>query len=118
MEHRWGNRLPCRARVRICTGAGIGGAGRMRDISSSGAFIETPLALTECTPVTLFIRGNESAEREVEVNATVVRREPDGVGIEWCETPTGSVCSMAGCATSCGSKNRTPQSAADPARSR
>jgi hypothetical protein len=116
MEHRWGKRMPCQARVRICASAGISGTGCVRDISSSGAFIETTLALTECTPLTLFIRGNESAVRDVEVAAIVVRIDPDGVGVEWCETPVGSVCAMAGCVTRC-AKNRTRQSAEDSPRS-
>jgi hypothetical protein len=101
MEHRWGKRTPCQARVRLCTGDDSSAAGRVRDISSSGAFIETALELGEGAPVTLLMLGNESAPRAVEVAAIVVRREPDGLAVEWCETPAGSVCAMVGCTQSC-----------------
>ena len=43
MEHRWGQRKRCRARVYLSAGAGISGTGHVRDVSSSGAFIETTL---------------------------------------------------------------------------
>jgi hypothetical protein len=101
MEHRWGQRMPCRALVRLSAGAGVGGAGRVRDVSSSGAFIETAVALPEGTTVTLLVLGNESAERATEITATVVRVEPDGIAVEWCETPEGSVCAVVGCKSRC-----------------
>jgi hypothetical protein len=101
MEHRWGQRMACRARVRMSTVEGISGAGCIRDISSSGAFIETALELPVNARLVLIMSGNESATREVEVKASVVRVARDGVGVEWCETPAGSVCAMVGCTTRC-----------------
>jgi hypothetical protein len=101
MEHRWGQRMPCRASVRLSAGAGIGGAGRVRDVSSSGAFIETPVVLPMGTTVTLLVMGNESAQRAAEITASVVRVEPDGIGVEWCETPAGSICAVVGCTSRC-----------------
>jgi hypothetical protein len=101
MEHRWGQRMPCRASVRLSAGPGIAGAGRVRDVSSSGGFIETPVVLSVGTTVTLLVLGNESAQRATEITASVVRVEPDGIGVEWCETPAGSICAVVGCTTRC-----------------
>ena len=101
MEHRWGQRMPCRARVQISGGPGLSGAGRVRDISSSGAFIETSLDLPLYGRVKLVVLGNESATRAVELGASVMRVARDGVGVEWCETPAVSVCDVVGCKTRC-----------------
>ena len=105
MEHRWGQRMPCLARARISAGAGINGAGRVRDISSSGAFIETALQIPVFTRVALVIQGNDSAIRLVELAATVVRVDRDGIGVEWCETPSRPVCDVVGCTTRCAANN-------------
>ncbi|HEU4778509.1 MAG TPA: PilZ domain-containing protein [Steroidobacteraceae bacterium] len=101
MEHRWGQRIDCRARVRIGAGSGIEGVGRVRNVSSSGAYIETALALSDGAKVTLLMLGNESATRAVEIPAIVMRVERAGVGVEWCETPAGSICTKVGCTTQC-----------------
>lgn len=101
MEHRWGQRVPCQARVRLSAGDGISGAGSVRDVSSSGAFIETEFELPVHTRVTLLVLGNESATRAVEFAASVVRVNRDGIGVEWCETPAGSICTVLGCVTRC-----------------
>ena len=101
MEHRWGQRMTCRARVQLSAGAGLSGAGRVRDVSSSGAFIETALELPVYARVVLVVSGNESATRAVAINASVVRVDGDGLGVEWCETPAGSICAVVGCTTRC-----------------
>lgn len=100
MEHRWGERIPCRARVRLSSETRVGN-GRIRDVSASGAFIETALDLPECAPVTLFVLGNESATRIVEVCAIVVRSARDGIAVEWCDTPALSICTILGCSVRC-----------------
>jgi hypothetical protein len=101
MEHRWGQRMPCRAVVRIADGTRPGGGGRVRDVSSSGAFIETALEIPVYARIALWVLGNESAEHAVELSATVVRVARDGIGVEWCETPAGEICGVVGCTTSC-----------------
>jgi hypothetical protein len=101
MEHRWGQRTRCRATVRLSAGAGVIGTGRVRDVSTSGAFIETALQLPMHARVLLMVLGNESASREVAITASVARVVRDGIGVEWCETPTGSICALLGCATPC-----------------
>lgn len=101
LEHRWGLRARCRARVRLSTGTGITGTGRIRDISSSGAFIETDVELPLNAPLDLVILGNESAVQTVEMAASVVRVDHDGVGVEWSRTAECSICSVLGCTTRC-----------------
>ncbi len=101
MEHRWGQRKRCRARVYLSAGAGISGTGCVRDVSSSGAFIETTLQLPMHARVMLNVRGNESATHEVDMAATVARVDNDGIGVEWYETPAGSICVILGCTTLC-----------------
>ena len=101
MEHRWGQRMPCRARVQISGGPGLSGAGRVRDISSSGAFIETSARLPLYARVELIVQGNESATDTKKMIASVSRVARDGVGIEWCEWLTGSACDEVGCTTRC-----------------
>jgi hypothetical protein len=101
LEHRWGQRLCCRAQVRLSTSAGITDAGRIRDISSSGAFIETAVSLQPEVQVSLAILGNASAPEVVVRVATVVRVARDGIGVEWCKTPAGTICSAIGCLSRC-----------------
>jgi hypothetical protein len=102
MEHRWGQRMPCRAVVRIADGTRYVGGGRIRDVSSSGAFIETALDIPVYARLALWVLGNESAEHAVELSATVVRVAHDGIGVEWCDTPAGEICGVVGCTTRCG----------------
>ena len=101
MEHRWGQRVPCDALVRVSAGEEAGFPGRVRNISSSGAFIETAAVLPANTGVSLLVLGNESATHAVEIAATVVRSEHDGIAVEWNETPSGSICAKVGCTTRC-----------------
>jgi hypothetical protein len=113
MEHRWGQRMPCRAVVRISDGKQASGAGRVRDISSSGAFIETALDIPVYARIALSVLGNESAAHAVELSATVVRVDRDGFAVEWCETPDGEVCGVVGCITRCAALNALTRPAAD-----
>lgn len=105
MEHRWGQRMTCRARVTFRGRHALEGAGRLRDISSSGAFIETPAAIPVHARLTLTVTGNESATRSVDVAAIVVRADADGIGVEWCETPEGNVCTTVGCVHTCAARD-------------
>ena len=101
MEHRWGQRAVCRKQVRLSAGAGIGGTGRLRDVSMSGAFIETASVLPPLTRIEIAVLPTTPGGREILVMASVVRSERDGVGVEWCEMSAGSVCAMLGCSTRC-----------------
>ena len=109
MEHRWGQRRRCRARVCISAGAGITGTARVRDVSTSGAFLETALPLPLFSQIVVAVLSDDGAGHALEFSAAVVRHEPDGVGIEWCEPVAGSICRSLGCTLNC--------AAASPGRS-
>jgi hypothetical protein len=106
MEHRWGHRIPCGSRVRLSTSATTGGAGKMRDVSTSGAFIETALPLPLFSRLVISVIRDDP-RHEVDTMASVVRVARDGVGVEWCETPGGSICAAFGCTTHCGAASPT-----------
>ncbi|MEO8063540.1 MAG: PilZ domain-containing protein [Pseudomonadota bacterium] len=101
MEHRWGQRITCRATVVIRAPDGSCGAGRLRDVSSSGAFVETHFAISVLASigVTILREGDATAQREI--RASVVRRDSDGIAVEWCETAAGSICTRLGCESQC-----------------
>lgn len=101
MEHRWGHRRPCRARVCISAGAGLAGTARVRDVSLSGAFLETALLLPLFSQIVVAVLQDDGAKHVLDFTAAVVRNAPDGVGIEWCEPVTGSICRLLGCALQC-----------------
>jgi hypothetical protein len=99
MEHRWGRRIRCGTPVRISCGAGQTGAGRMRDVSMSGAFVETSLDLPLFAPVELAVLRSHGWD--IALSGHVVRRDADGVGIEWHEANPGAICPVLGCITPC-----------------
>lgn len=86
MEHRWGQRRRTNVTVRFITTPSTTGVGRLLDMSSTGAFMETNSNLRLLSLLYL-----ELAEQP-DINgisgrlaATVVRRDSRGVGLEWCE---------------------------------
>lgn len=100
MEHRWGRRIACDAPVGVSAAGVPIGSGTLRNVSMSGAFMETALALPLYAHISLkVLRDEPRVEREI--SASVVRVARDGVGVEWCETPAGSICALLGCQTRC-----------------
>jgi hypothetical protein len=83
MEHRWGNRVAIDLPVRI-SAAGLAGTGILRNLSASGAFIETALPLALLTKVRVQTPRTAS-RRRTDAWGFVVRQDAPGVGIEWCE---------------------------------
>ena len=102
MEHRWGQRKSCRARVRVSAGAGVAATVRVRDVSISGAFLETTLRLPQFAQIDIAVLRDDGSTHGVEFAASVVRAEPGGIGIEWCEPVLGSICLVLGCTLKCG----------------
>jgi hypothetical protein len=82
MEHRWGNRISVDQPVRI-NSAGLSGTGTLRNLSVSGAFIETSLPLSTLAMVRVSIPRSPRARARADARGFVVRRERDGIGIEW-----------------------------------
>lgn len=96
MEHRWGQRINLDLGARLkCLPASLG-FGRLRDVSLSGAFLETSLELQVCSRVDVtieWVASNGWRVREV-LQGHVVRVDHDGVGIEWTELAPPGVCAL------------------------
>lgn len=86
MEHRWGHRVPVDISVRISFRPDIVGPGRMLDISASGAFvrssIDPPILARVQVEMGVRRRGCIGIER---VGAQIVRKDGNGLGLEWQE---------------------------------
>jgi hypothetical protein len=62
----------------------ISGAGRILNISCSGAWLETSVSLRLCS--LLYLESlDDRAPPGARASASVVRRTAHGVGLEWCE---------------------------------
>lgn len=83
MEHRWGIRHLLDVYVRL---EGLPGFARLRNVSSSGAYLETRAAPALDSHVLLELRcGLGKDGGRCRVGAYVVRRDERGIGVEWCE---------------------------------
>ena len=83
MEHRWGRRIPLDTNITLnCRSAGRSRA-RLRDISSGGAFVQTPLPLPVHARVELVLAnsGIEGTTRLHRFEAIVSRIADTGVGL-------------------------------------
>jgi len=81
MEHRWGHRFSVSIPVRLTLSSGVVVWGRIRDLSASGAFVESVYSLPLSALVTLELRNCPVPV----LSASVVRLDAEGVGLEWCE---------------------------------
>ena len=101
MEHRWGNRRPCKAHVRVSARGLRLVPGRLRDISMSGAFLEIESPLPLFAQLEIDVLRKDGSSRSLEFPAVVVRHADGGVGIEWCDPNPGAVCCKLGCSVQC-----------------
>jgi hypothetical protein len=86
MEHHRRERRSTSVRVLIFTRPAASGIGRVLNISSSGAYMETQLPLRLLSLIYLEPSDQSSAHgTSGRIAATVVRRDTIGVGLEWCE---------------------------------
>jgi hypothetical protein len=108
MEHRWGRRRQCRAHVCISAGGGVSGLGRLGNVSMSGAFLETAVPLPLYAQLAIAVLRDDGATHQLEFTAVVVRREANGVGVEWCDPIAGSICRALKCDIDCGFAAETP----------
>jgi hypothetical protein len=84
MEHRWGQRVSADVIVRLIAAPGAIGTGRLRNVSATGAFVQTNLNLPLLTPVRVeWIAGPPPTGHPCAGRAYVVRQVAAGVGIEW-----------------------------------
>ncbi len=87
MEHRWGARQATDVRVEFVAVPGGTGAGRLLDVSMTGAYMSTqvPLRLLSLVHLTPAARPGADA-----MTAYVVRCDATGVGLEWCKSAAGA----------------------------
>ena len=90
MEHRWGERSKFNIPVRVDCGSRGVALGVMRDVSASGGFLCTAAQLALLANVRVDFGRTESAG----VEAQVVRRAPDGFGLEWMELAPPAVVAL------------------------
>jgi hypothetical protein len=92
MDHRWGRRQPTDIAVRFVAKPGTTETGRVLNISLTGAYLETQVPLRLLSVVYLEpATPTADAGGSGGIAASVVRRDALGVGLEWCECPTGTV---------------------------
>jgi hypothetical protein len=84
MEHRWGQRVTLELPVRLGLGGRTLARGTLRSVSISGAFIETSLELPIFTNLVVVLPAmSELVPGSHELAATVIRRLPVGLAVEW-----------------------------------
>ena len=83
MEHRWGSRFALEHPVRIRSSGALVSTGALRNVSLSGGLLHTTAPFRLNCRIVLQLGGVPKAERVVE--AMVVRRAAEGLGIEWTE---------------------------------
>jgi len=84
MEHRWGRRWDTAIDATLFSRRCAVGRGRIRNLSLTGAFVQTPFAFRPLSLVDLELCLGLSHRKETHrVAGTVVRSSSDGIGIEW-----------------------------------
>jgi len=84
MEHRWGQRVTLELPVGLEVGGRSLGRGLVRNLSVSGALIETSLELPVFTNLVVTLPASrEIAGQSSGLAASVVRTAPGGFAIEW-----------------------------------
>jgi hypothetical protein len=99
MEHRYATRMPLRVHVLIYRQGLPVQAGRTRDISLEGAFVETrqfDCRKFDCLDVEFLPLGQAGCER-FRVKAMVIHRGDEGVGFEFAALEPGSEQSLRNC---------------------
>lgn len=84
MEHRWGVRLLLDVSVRLDGRPQMLTFARLKNASSSGAYVQTRAALPMLSQVWLELDWDRRDDSK-RIAAYVVRTDPDGVGLEWCD---------------------------------
>jgi hypothetical protein len=84
MEHRWGQRVTLEVPVRLYLDDTALGRGLLRNVSISGALIETSLDFPAFSNIVVALTGVEKAGPQIhELAASVVRRLPAAIAVEW-----------------------------------
>lgn len=84
MEHRWGRRSPADLPVHLVLADGAVAEGRLRNVSVTGAFVETQHFPAMLSPIFVQPNVDESQTLASErLPACVVRHTANGIGLEW-----------------------------------
>jgi hypothetical protein len=95
MEHRWGERIGVNIPVRIAGSPFAVRAGRLLNLSVSGAAIDTAFELRPLCRIEIFIdMPNQARSDAPGLHAYVTRVSKDSIGIEWCEYAPEIVCQL------------------------
>jgi hypothetical protein len=95
-EHRWGERVALPRPVKLTAG-GTQAPGVLRDLSVSGAFIETAAPLPVFTNLVVSVEmKDEPLGAPPDLAACVVRCEPRGVAVEWRDMACDTVIALLG----------------------
>jgi hypothetical protein len=95
MEHRWGLRCELYQMVLLRTADGTNVSARVRNISLSGAYVESSASVPLMQPIEVEMRiGAEGRAQSCAVRGWVVRRDARGMAIEWYEFAPESVCAL------------------------
>jgi hypothetical protein len=95
MEHRWGQRITFEVPVKLAMGGRTLGRGVLRNVSMSGALIETTVELPVFSnlEVTIPDLGHRSS-RACNLDACVVRCEPGRFAVEWRDMACPSIAAL------------------------
>jgi hypothetical protein len=86
MEHRWGERFRLDIAIRVATRQFATRAGRLVDLSLSGACIQAPLDLRPLTRVQVaLLLPRRPKQATPVISAYVTRISANRIGVEWCE---------------------------------
>jgi hypothetical protein len=95
MEHRWGERIGVDIPVRIAGNPFAVRAGRLTNLSVSGAAIDTSFELRPLSRIQVFIDTPSQVRSDApSLAAYVTRIGKDSIGIEWCEYGPDAVCQL------------------------
>jgi hypothetical protein len=87
MEHRFGHRVSTQVRVRIGVSPQSFSTGHLRDLSVSGAFVQTSVRPAPMGSIRVYFDERHShGSLKFELDAYLVRSTPDGLGLEWAES--------------------------------
>jgi PilZ domain len=88
---RWGQRIAVDIPVQVAAHASPAIHGHLKNLSLSGALIETDHELRLHAYIEINIKLPETGRRAMRVMARVMRNLKVGVGVEWCEFAPSAV---------------------------
>jgi hypothetical protein len=87
MEHRLGQRVSTQLRVGIGVSPQSHSTGRLRNVSGSGAFVQTHLRLPSIARLRVYFDEQHSCGSfKFALDAYLVRSTPEGLGLEWVDS--------------------------------